>query len=80
MLEICFPQGGEKSVDSVCYKTKTQLKQKRSKGIGKDKVRKMLIRKEALEPVGCWEGPGLQAKMRISESSCPSISSGPLAT
>ena len=66
MLEICFPQGGEKSVDSVCYKTKTQLKQKRSKGIGKDKVRKMLIRKEALEPVGCWEGPGLQAKMRIS--------------
>ena len=48
MLEICFPQGGEKSVASVYYKTKTQLKGKRSKGIGKDKVRKMLIRKEAL--------------------------------
>ena len=26
----------------------------------------MLIRKEALEPVGCWEGPGPDAKMRVS--------------
>lgn len=45
--KFVFPKVG-KSVDSVYSETKTQLKQKRSKGIGKDKVRKMLIRKEIL--------------------------------
>ena len=55
-----------KCADSVCCKAKTQLKQKRSKGIRKDQVGKMLIRKEALEPVGCWEGPGPDAKTRVS--------------
>ena len=55
-----------KGADSVCCKAKTQLKQKRSKGIRKDQVGKMLIRKEALEPVGCWEGPGPDAKTRVS--------------